>query len=413
MDTVAAPPTETFANLSSIGSIQELPAEFYESLIRIRRHLHQHPELGFEETATSRFIRETLERHGLKVHGPIAETGLFVDIHGEQPGGCVGYRADIDALPIRDAKQVPYASRTPGVAHLCGHDAHTTIAIGVALLLHRFRADLHGTVRVFFQPNEEGAPSGSVAMIRNGVLQGLEAAYAIHVDPTLEVGRFGLIKGPITAAADRFRVTVKGERTGHSARPHHVHDTVWIATQIMNTLYQLSGRVTDTRNASVITITRLQAGEAYNVVPDRASFGGTIRCTQAEDRDFLKHYIRHSAEHIAALHQATVDVVLDQGVPPVSNDGALIDNVTDTIIDLFGEDAIFQVPLPSMGSEDFAHYLEHIPGALIRLGTSSGPRTSHALHDSMFDIDEDSLAPAVQLITQTLVNHLRQGVLHE
>ena len=395
-----------------LTSPRDLPPTFCKSLIRIRRHLHQHPELGFEEHATSRFIRETLERQGLEVRGPVAETGLFVDIEGGHPGGFVGYRADIDALPIRDAKHVPYASRNPGVAHLCGHDVHTTIGIGVALLLHRFRDDLHGKARVFFQPNEEGAPSGSVAMIEEGVLQGLEAAYALHVDPTLPVGQFGLIKGPITAAADRFRISVRGERTGHSARPHHVQDTVWIATQIMNTLYQLAGRITDTRNASVITITRLQAGEAYNVVPDRVDFGGTIRCTQSEDRAYLKHYIKHTAEHITALHDATVDVVFDQGVPPVVNDGALVDNVEAAIVDLYGEDAVFQVPLPSMGSEDFAHYLEHIPGMLLRLGTSSGPRTSYALHDHMFDVDEEAIELAVPLMTEVVMRHLRQRVLH-
>ncbi len=390
--------------LDGISSIEEIPSSFADFLVSSRRHLHQYPEVGFQEHNTSHFIRTTLAAYGLDIRSPIAETGLYVDIVGAHPGPHIGYRADIDALPIQDAKQVSYASQHEGVAHLCGHDAHTTVGIGVALLLHHFKAELHGTVRVFFQPNEESAPSGALAMIRDGVLDGLTSAYAIHVDPTLSVGTYGLLIGPITAAADRFIVTVRGERTGHSARPHQVVDTVWVSTQIMNALYQLAGRVTDARNASVLTICQLKAGEAYNVIPNQVSFGGTLRTTNAADRDFLKRYIRHTAEHIAELHNAVVDVVLDQGAPAVINDARLIQNMERTIEELFGEEAVHHVPLPSMGSEDFAHYLQHVPGALIRIGTSSGQRTSYSLHDALFDIDESALLPTVQLMTKALMN---------
>ena len=397
-------------DLSPLADLREIPAAFGDLLVAIRRHLHAHPELGFQEHATSRFIRTTLEDHGLTVHGPVAETGLYVDIHGDEPGGCVAYRADIDALPIQDAKQVSYASGIPGVAHLCGHDVHTTIGMGVALLLDRLRDQLAGTVRVFFQPNEEGAPSGAVAMIRDGILDGVEAAYAVHVDPTLEVGRYGLLTGAVTAAADRFRIRVLSERTGHSARPHQAKDTVWIAMQIMNACYGLAGRVTDARHPAVLTVCRLRAGDAYNVIPDCTEFGGTIRTTDPDDRDYLKHYIRHTAEHIAGLHDATVDVTLDQGAPAVINDERLIANLEATIHQLYGAEAVYHIPLPSMGSEDFAHYLEYVPGALVRIGTASGPRTQHPLHDASFDIDEAALAPAVQLMVGTLLNHQKRSV---
>ncbi len=394
--------------LEDVTTLRALPSSFADFLVSSRRHLHQYPEIGFQEHNTSHFIRVTLSSHGLDVRGPIAETGLYVDIVGAHPGPHVGYRADIDALPIQDAKQVPYASQNAGVAHLCGHDAHTTVGIGVALLLHHFRDQLHGTVRVFFQPNEESAPSGAVAMIRDGVLDGLEAVYAIHVDPTVAVGKYGLLVGPITAAADRFRITIRGERTGHSARPHQVVDTVWVTTQIMNAIYQLTGRVTDARNAAVLTICQLEAGEAYNVIPEKASFGGTLRSTNADEREHLKRYIRHTAEHLAELHNAVVDVVWDQGAPAVVNDARLVGNVETTILELFGPEAAHSIPLPSMGSEDFAHYLQYVPGALIRVGTSSGPRTSHALHDACFDLDEAALAPTVQLMTRSLMNLVRQ-----
>ena len=400
--------------LNGNGQIQDLtnlPTDFSAFLTSIRRHLHMHPEVGFQERLTSQFIRSQLESHGLQVIGPIAGTGLYVDIPGEHPGPMVGYRADMDALPIQDAKQVPYASKHPGMAHLCGHDAHTTVGIGVALLLHQLREQIHGAVRVFFQPNEEGSPSGSVPMIRDGVLEGLEAAYCIHVDPTLDVGRYGLIMGPVTAAADRFRVHLHALSTGHSARPHQAKDTIWIATQLLNQFYQYAGRVTDARNAAVLTVCVFRGGDAHNVIPAEVEFEGTLRCLNNEDRIYIKKYMRHATEQFAALHDVTIDVEFMSGVPAVVNDGRLVENARDTIKQLFSEEAAFDIPVPSMGSEDFANYLDYIPGMLLRVGTRSNRHTSFPLHDAKFDIDEAALAPTVQLMAGTLINHLRNRTL--
>ena len=390
-------------------SIDDLDTkDFSALLVSIRRYLHMHPELGFEEHHTATFIRNKLESYGLTVQGPLAETGLYVDIVGDHPGPTVGYRADIDALPIQDAKQVPYASQTPCVAHLCGHDAHTAVGIGVALLLDRLRPRLHGTARVFFQPNEEGAPSGAVAMIRDGVLEGLDAVYCIHVDPTLDAGRYGLLVGPVTAAADRLTIRVRGRTTGHSARPHQSKDTIWIASQLLGLLYQYAGRITDARHAAVLTICMFHGGDAHNVIPAEVEFGGTLRCTDPQDRERIKQYIRHTAEQFAALHDVSIAVEFSQGVPAVNNDERLIENARETIEAMHGEDAVYDIPLPSMGSEDFAHYLEHIPGALLRVGTRSGKRTAYPLHDAAFDIDESVLAPAARLLACVLVHHLQQ-----
>lgn len=380
-------------------------------LVKIRRHLHQHPELGMKEHATSQYIRETLEQFGLNVQGPIAKTGLYVDIEGEKTGRGVGYRADIDALPTQDAKEVGYHSVNEGIAHLCGHDAHTAIGIGVALLLDRHRDALSGKARVFFQPNEEGSKhspsSGAPLMIEEGVLDGLDAVYAIHVDPTLHAGRYGLVTGPVTAASDRFDVRVRGEGTSHSSRPHQTVDTVWVATQIANSLYQLAGRITDARNATVLTICRFRAGEAYNVIPAEVSFGGTLRTTSAEDRLFLRRRIEEIAQQQGALYGARVEVKIDPGSPPAVNAPGPVRIVEETIRQDFGEDAIFKIPRPSMGAEDFAHYLERVPGALIRVGTASGPATSHPLHNARFDLDESVLAPTARLMSRVLISYLR------
>lgn len=398
--------------LGAIHSLDDLPEAFTRFLTTTRRHLHQHPEIGFKEKETSAFIRQTLESYGLVVNGPLAGTGLYVDIQGKGPGHTVGYRADIDALPQQDAKRVPYASMRKNVAHLCGHDAHTTVGIGVALLLHALRDRFNGTVRVFFQPNEEGTPSGAPRMIEDGVLDGLEAAYAIHVDPTLELGRFGLVDGPATASADRFTITLEAPSSGHSARPHESVDTLWVATQMLNTLYQLVGRVSDPRLPAVFTPTWIRSGDAFNVIPQQLRLGGTLRCQSLADRDQLIRKIKQIATQVVGIHGASAEVKLDTGAPPVINDPDLIDNVRNSIRAHVGESAIYEIELSSMGGEDFAHYLAHVPGALVRVGTASGPETRYPLHDSNFDIDERALVPAARLMTHTLMRHLEQSPLH-
>ncbi len=387
-------------------TLLEDPTSFQDFLVATRRHLHQHPEIGFQEFQTSRFIRETLESHGLEVQGPLATTGLYVDIVGAMPGPRIGYRADIDALPIQDAKQKPYASRNAGVAHLCGHDVHTTIALGIALRLHELRDELSGTVRVFFQPNEEGNPSGAPVMIRDGVLEGLEAAYALHADPTLATGKIGLIKGPATASSVRFLVEVNSPSTGHSARPHETTDTIWVATQILNLFYQLTGRVSDPRDATVLTACRIHAGDAYNVIPSFVEFGGTLRSTSIETNERIRLQMLTAAEEIAARYGATAAVSFDDGVPPVINDDRLIDHIERTLRTTIGDHVIYAIPRPSMGAEDFANYQRHIPGAMVRLGTSHNAATSYPLHDAHFDIDEAAMPFAIEAMTNIMMAHL-------
>jgi len=389
-------------NGDSNKSIEQLS----KLLVSVRRHLHQNPELGLHEFETSKFIRAVLETHGMKVHGPLATTGLYVDIEGTHPGPMIGYRADMDALPIQDMKSTPYRSTTDGIAHLCGHDAHTAMAIGVAVYLNEHREHMHGKARVFFQPNEEGIPSGAPLMIRDGVLDGMSAVYASHVDPTVEAGQYGLMTGAVTASADRFRIRVKASSTGHSARPHQSTDTIWIANQIMVAIYQLVGRVTDPRKPAVIAICRLHAGEAYNVIPAMAEFGGTFRCTANEDRETFKTRIEQTAHHMGEGFGAEVQVDFDLGAPSVVNDGQMVGHLRETITEELGEQAIFNIPVPSMGAEDFAHYLTHIPGALLRVGTCESPDTAYVLHDSQFDIDESVMATSAEVISKSMIRYL-------
>ncbi|MEM6645913.1 MAG: amidohydrolase [Bacteroidota bacterium] len=386
------------------------PVDYVSLLSSIRRRLHRYPELGMQEVQTAKFIRNTLRSFGLEVHGPVAQTGLFVDIEGDHPGPLVGYRADIDALPIQELSETPYRSQHDGVAHLCGHDAHTAIVIGVALLLHERRARLHGTARVFFQPNEEGMPSGAPLMIADGVIDGMEAAYAIHVDPTLDVGQYGTIIGPVTAAVDQFEVTIDARSTGHSARPHQAHDTVWIATLMAQQAYQLIGRVTDARNPAVLTICRFNGSPAFNVIPAEVTFGGTIRTTDPDDRELIKTQLQALAEHLGMLYDVRIDVDFQGGAPAIQNDGRLIQHIERHIRQLFSADDIIRLRVPSMGSEDFAHYADRIPGVLLRVGTASSDATRYPLHDAHFDIDEACLFPTARLMAEVVLAHGAQQI---
>lgn len=394
------------ARPETAADLHETSEELKRLLVHVRRHIHAHPETAFSEHETSAFVREVFDAYGLETSDPLADTGFYVEIEGAEPGPLLGYRADMDALPIPDKKDVSYRSTNEGIAHLCGHDAHTAVALGTALVLHQNREHLQGSVRVFFQPAEESNPSGAPPMIEDGVLEDVREVFAIHVDSSLPVGTFGLRSGPLTSSTDAFRIFVRGRSTGHSARPHEADDTIWVATQIAQSLYQLPGRIQDTRDPAVLTVCRLQGGEALNVIPDTVEMGGTLRCVDPDDRRLLNERIRRIGRKFGEMHDVEVDVEINHGSPPVVNDADLVDAVSRSVRDEFGEEAIHWVPRPSMGGEDFAHYLRHIPGMLIRVGSSDGPASSHPLHDAKFDISEEALPVAVQLMTRVLFDRL-------
>ncbi|MEM1053989.1 MAG: amidohydrolase [Bacteroidota bacterium] len=376
-------------------------------LVSLRRTLHAHPEVGFNEHRTSGVLRTWLKERGLDPGRAMAGTGFAVEIAGTRPGPIVAYRADMDALPIEEATDVPYRSQNPGVMHACGHDAHMAIACGVAVLADARRDEIHGTLRVLFQPNEESSPSGAPVMIEDGALEGVEAAYAVHVDPALAVGRVGLRAGTLTAACSPFTITVASGKSGHSARPHETADTVWITQQIMAELYQLAGRVTDARRPAVITITRVRGGDALNVIPSNVEFGGTLRCADDETLTFLREKIRRVAGALGAVYNADVDVDYAHALPAVVNHPDAISRARETTRDLFGEQAIIEMPLPSMGGEDFSYILKKVPGAMVRIGTASDERTRYPLHHSRFDLDEAALPLAARLMTEVCLRELK------
>ncbi len=375
-------------------------------LVALRRLLHEHPELSFAEHTTSETLRAWLAERGFEPSRPLAGTGFYVEIEGAHPGPTVAYRADMDALPIVEATEAPYRSKNEGVMHACGHDAHMAVACGVAVLTRERADQMHGTLRVLFQPSEERMPSGAPAMIADGALDGVAAIYAVHMDPSQAVGRFGFRVGPITAASSPFRVTVQSERSGHSARPHEAVDTVWISTQIANALYQLAGRVSDARKPSVLTICRFQGGDALNVIPARVEFGGTLRSVDGETLVYLREKIRRVAGALGAVYKADVGVEFDDALPAVVNTQEEVEAARETARALFGEEAVVSIPLPSMGGEDFAYYLQRVPGAMLRVGSAGGPETRYPLHHARFDLDEGALPLAAHLMSAVCLDDL-------
>jgi amidohydrolase len=379
----------------------------HADLVALRRHLHQFPELSWEEVKTASKLQLMLADQGLHNGHQIAKTGFFIDIQGKQPGPIIAYRADMDALAITDAKRGPYASKVAGVGHMCGHDYHSTLAFGVALLLNQNRDKFNGTVRVFWQPAEESSPSGAPSMIEDGVLNGVEAVFGIHCDPTISSGTVGIRHGADTASFDAIRVEVRTDNTTHSARPHTGKDVMWIAHQMLLNLYQIPTRITDARSPLVISICTFHAGEALNIIPDHVRFGGTIRASSDTERYRVRQHIYQLATQTEELYGVKVEVDLMPGAPPVLNDSTLVDAVRSEMQHVLGPEAVLDRE-QSMGAEDFGYYSQIVPSVFLRVGTSCSPETSYPLHSKFFDVDETTLAPASALLSYLLIRHLQE-----
>ncbi len=376
----------------------------HHSLISLRRNLHQHPELGFEEHQTRRILIDALESEGFRVQGPVAGTGFYVDIKGDKPGPTIAYRADIDGLPIQDEKPVPYASSHQGKGHMCGHDVHSTIAFGIARNLNQNRDKIRGTVRIFWQPAEEPNPSGAPEIIKSGILDECSAIYGIHCDPNLDAGSICILSGMVTASFDKFTITVTAPESQHSARPHQGTDTIWVTNKIISELYGLPGRLTNSLDPCVIAVSMIHGGDTHNVIPKQVSFAGTIRCSKHEDREVILQHIEKLLDSFSSIYSIECNMQTGRGAPPVRNDDRFA-TAARSVVEQNPEISLVSCS-PSMGGEDFAHYSLKLPALFMRLGTSSGPSTSHPVHTPLFDVDESVMEPASQLLSEILIQNL-------
>ncbi|MFI1398986.1 amidohydrolase [Streptomyces sp. NPDC020681] len=382
-----------------------LPGVLSESLraelIAFRRDLHMHPELGNQEFRTTAALKARLEEAGLEPRVLTVGTGLICDIgtwDGVRPR--LAIRADIDALPIPDTKTVPYRSTVPDRAHACGHDVHTTTVLGAGIVLAELDRQglLPQPVRLIFQPAEEVLPGGAPDAIESGVLEGVGKIIAVHCDPRVDAGVIGLRPGPITSACDRLEVTLDGPG-GHTARPHLTTDLVTAASKVVTEVPALLARRVDARSGLAVTWGRIEAGHACNVIPQHAELSGTVRCLDLPGWRAAPDLVHAAIDEIATLHRAKSQINYIRGVPPVVNDPVLTELLRDAQTVRRGSYAIEDTE-QSLGGEDFSWYLEHVPGAMARLGVRTpGDTTRHDLHRGDFDADELAIEVGVELFT--------------
>ncbi|MGW9077611.1 amidohydrolase [Streptomyces kronopolitis] len=389
-----------------------LPDALRAELSLFRRDLHMHPELGNQEFRTTAAIKERLERAGLRPRVLATGTGLMCDIGtpdatadgralaADPARPLLALRADIDGLPIPDTKKVPYASTVSGRAHACGHDVHTTVVLGAGLVLAELaRAGaLPRPVRLIFQPAEEVLPGGAPDAIESGVLEGVGRILAVHCDPRVDAGRIGLRVGAITSACDRLEVGLDGPG-GHTARPHLTTDMVTAASRVALDVPALLARRVDARAGLAVTWGRLASGHACNVIPQHAELSGTVRCLDLDAWRQAPDLVHAAIDEIATLHGAKSQITYVRGVPPVVNEPVTVQLLHSAMAARRGEGAVEDTE-QSLGGEDFSWYLEHVPGAMARLGVHPPAETTHRdLHRGDFDVDEVAIGVGVELFT--------------
>jgi amidohydrolase len=383
--------------------------ELSEELISIRRDLHMHPELGFQEVRTARIVAEKLGALGYEVVTGIGKTGVVGLMSGGQPGEhTVLLRFDMDALPIQEENDVPYRSQNPGLMHACGHDAHVAVGIGVATLLARHRERIGGTVKLMFQPAEEGL-GGARAMIADGVLEGphVDVALGLHVSSTHYTGKVALRNGAMMAAADKLHILVRG-RGGHAAHPEQCVDAVLVAAHIVVALQTIVSRNLSPEETGVVTIGSVQAGKAGNVISETAELLGSIRSFSEEVRTLLHQRIQEVAAGIASALGATAEVTITRGVDPTVNAPEPTSLVSEIAADVLGGENV-DTTYRTTGGEDFSAVLAAVPGNFFFLGARDDARgLNFPHHNPRFDIDESCLPTGVAILCEAAVRALEK-----
>ncbi len=373
-----------------LNEINEKLNEGFEEMVGWRRHMHQHPELSFEEEKTARYIQGKLQSFGLEVKTNIGGHGLIGVLEGDQPGKTVALRADFDALPIDDEKEVPYKSQNPGVMHACGHDGHTAALLGTAKALSAFRQQIKGKVVFIFQPAEETPPGGAKFMVEDGVLDEIDYVFGVHLDSQAPVGTVAVGEGYQMAAVDKFSILIQG-KGGHGARPHEAVDALVIASEVVSSLQKIVSRHVDPLQSAVVTIGVLQAGSAFNVIADKAVLEGTVRTFDAEIRKQVEDQIRRIVEGVTSAYNATSTIDYLNGYPALYNPPEETEVVRNLLVDQFSEENVREME-PSMGAEDFSYFLLEKPGTYFRVGAQNEKvETQFPHHHPKFDFDERAL----------------------
>lgn len=392
-------------------NLREEIKDMKDWLVEVRRTIHQHPELGFEEVKTSRFISQLLEGLGLDVRRGVAKTGVFGLLKGREKGKTVAVRAEMDGLPINEANTVSYISKFKGKMHACGHDAHMAIILGVAKFFSSMKDRLKGNIKFIFQPAEEGGGGGKL-MVEEGVLEdpNVDAIFGAHVYPLLPVGKIGIYEGVGLASADRFKIKLIGQG-GHAAMPHLLKDPIIAAGHLITQIHSIVSRNLDPLDSGVISIGRINGGTAFNIIPEEVELIGTIRSLNPQVREELKSRMENVTRGISQSFEIDYGFDFEYGYPVLVNDNEMSKLVVQACAKWIGEENI-EVLKPSMGSEDFAFYLEKIPGAFFRLGIRNEDKgIVHPYHSSHFDIDEDVLPFGVEMFVRIIDHFLSLNII--
>lgn len=381
--------------------------QVYSQMVAWRRYLHQHPEVSFHEIQTAEYIHRQLEALGLQVNKHIAGHGCTAIIEGAHSGPVIALRADIDALPIQDIKTTSYASQNSGVMHACGHDGHVAGLLGAAAMLMQMKEQLHGKVKLIFQPAEEKSPGGAKPMIDEGVLDGVDVIYGVHLWSPLPYGQITTCPGAMMAIADQFEVTIRG-KGGHGGLPHKAIDSVVIASHLVVNLQTITSRLIDPSKQAVLTIGLIQSGATSNVIASECYMRGTVRVFDEETKQVIKQAMQQIAEHTCSMFGAQVDFRYMDGYPAVVNDNVEAARVLRVAREQFGDEAV-QIMQPTTVAEDFAYFLQEVPGSFIFVGAGNEEQGIVAPHHHpAFDIDERALKHAAQLFVSLVLDYQRE-----
>jgi len=389
-----------------LAQIKDLAANLAPRLIKIRRHLHSHPELSGQEQQTAAYVAGVLSSCGLQVKEGVGKVGVV----GELPGGAdprlLAIRTDMDALPIREQTDLAFTSRQPGVMHACGHDVHTTVGLGTAMVLSQLEQTLPGSIRFLFQSAEEIA-QGALWMVQDGVMEDVSGILSVHVFPSIPAGVVGIRYGALTAAADDLELTILGE-SGHGARPHEAIDAIWIASQIITTLQQAISRTQNPLRPVVLTIGQINGGRAPNVIADQVQLLGTVRSLHPETSAALPAWIEQIVGNLCQTYGARYELNYRRGTPSVQNDKALTQLLEASARAAWGTQGVQIIHEPSLGAEDFSIYLQHAPGSMFRLGVGFREKHNYPLHHPQFEVDETAIVTGVVTLAYAACQYWQQ-----
>lgn len=387
-------------------NLLQIAVSLEQEIIAHRRHLHQYPELGFQEFITSEYVAQFLEQLGLQVQRGVAGTGVVALLETGRPGPCIAVRADMDALPLHEQTGLPYASRHEGAMHACGHDGHMAMALGAARMLIGLKRELAGKVKFIFQPAEEML-GGARHMIDAGVLESprVDGMIALHMWPDLPTGCFGVKTGTIMASMDHVDITVHGQ-AGHGAAPHQGVDAIIAAAQVLSALQVLISRESDPADAVVLSMGSIHGGSIPNIIADQVEIRGTVRAVNASTRQRMQTRVAELAQAVATGMNARAEVCYEFGYPPTVNDATWIRYAKEAIRELYGEQAIHMLAHSQMTSEDMAYYLEHVPGAFLLIGAGGAGKGKFPLHHPELTVDEKALRYGAAYLTQFVRNYL-------